>query len=106
VPTFKGGIFVINGHGGMRFELTEQTWQHIVKDNSRKYFEEHLNKIVETLKSPDIILGSPKESNVKAFVKFFENFCLSNAVKIKTYLYVLVNLNNIRESERFISIRN
>ncbi len=96
MPIFQGGAFVIKGHDGKQFELTEQTWRHIVQDNSSKYLEAHFDKIAETLEHPDFILKSPKEESVKAFVKFFDDFYILNTVTARVFLYVLVNVNNCR----------
>jgi hypothetical protein len=97
----KDGIYRITGktpkNVGCAFELSRDTWEnHILIDRSRWYLGNQFDKVIGTLQNPDYILQSPTEHNVAADVKKYDDLHILDTVMARAYLYVLVNLNNLK----------
>jgi hypothetical protein len=92
-PQFEKGCIIIKNHEGEEYVLMESVWNHIVEENSRKYYISHFDKIIETINTPDRILQSEKDIDVVYYEKKFTDFyVLDNAVIGRVYNYVLINI--------------
>jgi len=105
-PQFNNGCITIKNHEGVEYALHESVWEHVVEDNSRKYYVQHFDKIIKTISDPDRILQSKKDIDVKYYEKKFTDFhILDNAVIGLVYNYVLVNVYEKQIKTIYISPR-
>lgn len=92
-PEFKDGLIIIVDYAGRKLILYTLTWNHIVKERSRDYFERSYDKIVETLEKPLQVRQSTKEKNVVIYEKFFDDLYIADTVVGHAYINVVVNWN-------------
>lgn len=90
-PEFKDGKSVIVDYANRKIELPKYTWNHIIKERKRSYFERFFDKVARTLKEPTQVRESTKEKNIVIYQRFFDDFYISNTVLGRAYVEVVVN---------------
>ena len=90
-PKFKNGICVITDYAKRNLELPKYTWNHIIQEKRRDYFEPLFGKIVDTLRKPDVVKKSSKEENVVIYERRFDDFYITDTFLARAYVNVIVN---------------
>ena len=95
-PIFQKGKIVVEAHGGLKIEIPERQWKHIIQERNRRYFQNQFDKIAQTLSDPDRKIKSKKQKNVFIYERFFDDFYIQNTVLGHAYIYVVVNTKTER----------
>jgi len=95
-PEFKDGKSIIIDYAKRKLELPEYTWNHIIKERKRSYFERFFDKVVQTLREPTQVRESTQEKNIVIYQRFFDDFYISDTVLGQAYIEVVVNWKTTR----------
>ena len=103
-PDFKNGLYIIKDYGGRKLELSEKTWNHIIIEKNRSYFERFFENIVQTIERPNWVKASKKEQNVVMYIRRFDDFYIIESVLGRAYIHIVVNWNTNRIRTAYPSI--
>lgn len=60
---------ILEDHQGRQVRLTEERWQHIL---SHPEMTGQREKIVETLSAPEVVMATPKDTDVHIYHRLYE----------------------------------
>lgn len=104
-PKFKDGKCIIVDYAKRELELPKSTWEHIIKERGRVYFERFFDKLAATLQKPEAVKKSSKMTNVVIYERFFDDFYITNTVLGRAFVNVIVNWKTNRILTAYPSVK-
>ena len=91
-PKFTDDICIIRDYTNRNVKLPKTSWQHVISDRGRKYFQRYFDKIADTIRHPDQVRRSTKSKKVYLYEKKFDDFYVTNAVLGRFYVTVVIDI--------------